>query len=305
MEHTRYRGRFAPSPTGPLHFGSLVTAVATWLEARVANGEWLVRIEDLDPLREPPEATDQILHSLDRHGLHSDEPIRFQSRRHSAYETAIAALLNNGKAYRCSCSRKQLQAHDGRHPGQCRTRNAVPEDTAHAIRFALTDEDCQWQDLLLGPQRQIVRAELDDPVLQRKEGFYAYQLAVAVDDIDQGISHVVRGSDLLDMTAQQQQIFQALGANAPKWLHIPVILNNQGQKLSKQNHAPALDDSKPTTNLVHALTALGQHPPEHLFNTTVHDVLAWGRAHWQRTAIPLTSQQAHGITSSTQSHLDH
>ncbi|RMJ02520.1 Glutamyl-Q tRNA(Asp) synthetase [Marinobacter litoralis] len=305
MEHTRYRGRFAPSPTGPLHFGSLVTAVATWLEARAANGDWLVRIEDLDPLREPPEATDQILHSLDVHGLHSDEPIRFQSRRHPAYQDAIDHLLGNGKAYRCSCSRKQLQAHGGRHPHQCRTLKAVSGGSPHAIRFALIDERCQWMDLLLGPQQQTVQAELDDPVLQRKEGFYAYQLAVAVDDIDQGITHVVRGSDLLDMTAQQQQIFQALGAAAPQWLHIPVILNDQNQKLSKQNHAPALDDSKPAANLVHALAALGQHPPELLFSATVDEVLAWARAHWQRTAIPLTSQQARGITPSTQSHLDH
>ncbi|QBM18222.1 glutamyl-Q tRNA(Asp) synthetase [Marinobacter sp. JH2] len=305
MEHTRYRGRFAPSPTGPLHFGSLVTAVATWLEARAANGDWLVRIEDLDPLREPPEATDQILHSLDAHGLHSDEPIRFQSRRHPAYQKAIAYLLKNEKAYRCGCSRKQLLAHGGRHPSQCRTRKAGSEGSAHAIRFALTDAHCQWQDLFLGPQHQIVRAELDDPVLQRKEGFYAYQLAVAVDDIDQGISHVVRGDDLLDMTAQQQQIFEALGVSPPQWLHIPVILNEQGQKLSKQNRAPAIDDSKPTTNLVHALTALGQQPPESLFSATVDEVLAWARTHWKRTAIPLTSQQARGINPSTQSHLDH
>ncbi|MDP4548244.1 MAG: tRNA glutamyl-Q(34) synthetase GluQRS [Marinobacter sp.] len=305
MEHTRYRGRFAPSPTGPLHFGSLVTAVATWLEARAADGDWLVRIEDLDPLREPPEATDQILHSLDAHGLHSDEPIRFQSRRHTAYQEAIDHLLKNGKAYRCSCSRKQLQAHGGRHPAQCRTRASLPDEAPHAIRFALSDDNSHWQDLLLGPQHQTVRAELDDPVLQRKEGFYAYQLAVAVDDIDQGISHAVRGSDLLDMTAQQQQIFQALGAPAPQWLHIPVILNDQGQKLSKQNHAPALDDTKPATNLVHALVALGQQPPAKLAQASVSDVLAWARAHWQRAAIPLTSRQARGITPSTQSHSDH
>lgn len=304
MEHSRYRGRFAPSPTGPLHFGSLVTALATWLEARTANGDWLVRIEDLDPLREPPEATDQILHSLEVHGLHSDEPIRFQSQRHPAYQSAITQLLGSGKAYPCTCSRKQLQAHNGRHPFQCRERTSAPEDAPHAIRFALSDESCQWQDLLLGSQRQSVRAELDDPVIQRKEGFFAYQLAVAVDDIDQGISHVVRGSDLLDMTAQQQQIFQALGAQPPQWLHIPVILNDQGQKLSKQNHAPALDDSKPATNLVHALLALGQQPPAQLTNATVDKVLAWARAHWQRTAIPLTSRQARGITSSTQSHSD-
>ncbi|WP_323752215.1 tRNA glutamyl-Q(34) synthetase GluQRS [Marinobacter sp.] len=305
MEHTRYRGRFAPSPTGPLHFGSLVTALATWLEARTVNGDWLVRIEDLDPLREPPEATDQILHSLDVHGLHSDEPIRFQSRRHPAYQTAIVQLLENGQAYRCTCSRKQLQAHNGRHPNECTKRHSAPDDAPYAIRFALMDQSGQWQDLLLGPQHQTVRAELDDPVIQRKEGFFAYQLAVAVDDIDQGISHVVRGSDLLDMTAQQQQIFRALGAQPPLWLHIPVILNAQGQKLSKQNHAPALDDSQPATNLVQALLALGQRPPAELTQADVNEVLAWACTHWRRAAIPLTSRQARGITPSTQSHSDH
>ncbi|MBJ6135901.1 tRNA glutamyl-Q(34) synthetase GluQRS [Marinobacter litoralis] len=305
MEHTRYRGRFAPSPTGPLHFGSLVTAVATWLEARAAGGDWLVRIEDLDPLREPPEASHQILHSLDAHGLHPDEPVRFQSQRQAAYQKAIINLLESGKAYRCSCSRKQLQAHGGRHPAKCRERDSLSDQAPQAIRFALTDEHSHWQDLLLGPQQQTVRAELDDPVLQRKEGFYAYQLAVAVDDIDQGISHVVRGSDLLDMTAQQQQIFRALGSSPPQWLHIPVILNEQGQKLSKQNHAPALDDTKPAMNLVHALAALGQQPPSELAWASVADVLSWARAHWRRAAIPLTSRQARGITPSTQSHLDH
>ncbi|GGC70454.1 tRNA glutamyl-Q(34) synthetase GluQRS [Marinobacter halophilus] len=299
MEQPRYRGRFAPSPTGPLHFGSLVTALASWLEARAARGKWLVRIEDLDPLREPPEATGQILRSLDCHGLLPDEPVRFQSKRHDAYQVAIERLLSQANAYRCRCSRKQLQQHGGHHPAHCRAGQPAPGDTPYAIRFALNDETSQWQDLLLGPQQQQVHAELDDPVLVRKEGFYAYQLAVVVDDIDQGITDVVRGSDLLDMTAQQQQIFQALGAKPPHWLHIPVIVNDQGQKLSKQTHAPALDDTWPAANLVRALDALGQRPPATLERATVEEVLTWGRNHWQRRAIALTSRQAHDITPNT------
>lgn len=305
MEQPRYRGRFAPSPTGPLHFGSLVTALASWLEARTAGGDWLVRIEDLDPLREPPEATGQILHSLDCHGLFPDEPVRFQSRRHDAYQAAIDQLLAQHKAYRCRCSRKLLQKHGGYHPDHCRDGQPAPGDTPYAIRFALTDELSHWQDLLLGEQQQRVAAELDDPVLLRKEGFYAYQLAVVVDDIDQNISHVVRGSDLLDMTAQQQQIFRALGAQSPQWLHIPVVVNDQGQKLSKQTHAPALDDQQPAANLVNALAALGQQPPPALVQATVDDVLAWGRENWRRHAIPLTSRQAHGITPNTHLRPDH
>ncbi|MBY6033081.1 tRNA glutamyl-Q(34) synthetase GluQRS [Marinobacter daepoensis] len=299
MATSHYRGRFAPSPTGPLHFGSLVTALASWLEARSAKGDWLVRIEDLDPLREPPEATGQILNSLECHELIPDEPIRFQSRRHSAYRQAISTLLEKRKAYRCQCSRKQLKEHHGRHPNRCRRGLPQVSNDLHAIRFALDSESSLWPDLLLGPQRQTVHAELDDPVILRKEGFFAYQLAVVVDDIDQGITHVVRGSDLLEMTAQQQQIFRALGAEPPQWLHIPVILNEQGQKLSKQTHAPALDDTQPAQNLTAALKALGQNPDHSLAHASPQDVLAWGLANWQRRAIPLTSAQAHGITGVT------
>ncbi|MCK0165240.1 tRNA glutamyl-Q(34) synthetase GluQRS [Marinobacter sp. S6332] len=287
---SQYRGRFAPSPTGPLHFGSLVTALASYLEAKSVNGQWLVRIEDLDPLREPPEATGEILSSLDAHGLFPDEPVRFQSHRHSAYQAAIEQLLKTGKAYPCSCSRKQLQAHQGRHPQLCRDGGSATKDQPFAIRFALSDEHCQWQDLLLGPQQQLVQAEIDDPVILRKEGFFAYQLAVVVDDIDQGITDVVRGSDLLDMTAPQLQVYRALNATPPRWLHIPVIVNEQGQKLSKQNHAPALDNRNPVENLFAALSALNQQPPQSLLRESVDNLLDWSRAHWNRRAVHLTSQ---------------
>ena len=290
MTSTDYRGRFAPSPTGPLHFGSLVAALASFLEARCHQGQWLVRIEDLDPLREPPEATGQILRSLDAHGLMADDAVRFQSRRHEAYQAAIDRLLETGHAYRCVCSRKELAQHHGRHPHQCRDGHIAAGDRPFAVRFALTDETSHWQDQLLGPQVQTVAGELDDPVILRKEGFYAYQLAVVVDDIDQGITHVVRGSDLLDMTAQQQQVYRALGATPPHWLHIPVILNDQGQKLSKQTHAPALDDTRPSDNLVQALAALGQEPPTELTREPVEQVLAWGIRHWRRAAAHLTAR---------------
>ncbi|MBL1272375.1 MAG: tRNA glutamyl-Q(34) synthetase GluQRS [Oceanospirillales bacterium] len=285
-----YRGRFAPSPTGPLHFGSLVTALASYLEAKSCGGRWLIRIEDLDPLREPPEATVEILNSLDAHGLFSDEPVLFQSRRHEAYHSAIEHLLSEGAAYRCSCSRKQLQANNGRHPRHCRNSNTAISNQPSAIRFALNDEQCQWQDQLMGPQNHRVRAEIDDPVLLRKEGFFAYQLAVVIDDIEQGITDVVRGSDLLDMTAQQLQIYHALKATPPHWLHIPVIVNDQGQKLSKQSHAPALNNGSPVNNLFEALSALGQQPPQSLLTGSVDAILEWARTHWRRGAIHLTDR---------------
>lgn len=267
-----------------------MTALASFLEARSRNGQWLIRLEDLDPLREPPEATGQILASLEAHGLLPDEPVRFQSRRHDAYQAAIDRLLETGHAYRCPCSRKELQAHGGRHPNQCRRGGTAADDRPFAVRFALEDEECLWQDLLLGPQNQVVQSELDDPVILRKEGFFAYQLAVVVDDIDQNITDVVRGSDLLEMTAQQQQIYRALEATPPSWLHIPVILNEQGQKLSKQTHAPALDDARPGENLLRALEALGQRPPAALATAPVDSLLEWAIGNWRRGAIPLTSR---------------
>ncbi|SOB76795.1 glutamyl-Q tRNA(Asp) synthetase [Marinobacter sp. LV10R510-11A] len=284
--HT-YRGRFAPSPTGPLHFGSLVTALASYLEAKSQNGQWLIRIEDLDPLREPAEATGQILNSLDAHGLFPSEPVHFQSRRHEAYHTAIEHLLSQGHAYRCICSRKQLQANHGRHPQHCRDDDSA-RDQPFAIRFALNEDQCLWHDQLLGPQHQVVRAEIDDPVILRKEGFFAYQLAVVVDDIAQGITHVVRGSDLLDMTAQQLQLYRAFEAKPPNWFHIPVIVNDKGQKLSKQNHAAALDNRTPVENLIAALNALNQQPPRSLLTGPVEDLLQWACAHWNRGAVHLT-----------------
>ncbi|WP_144821376.1 tRNA glutamyl-Q(34) synthetase GluQRS [Marinobacter piscensis] len=281
----QYRGRFAPSPTGPLHFGSLVTALASYLEARSRHGQWLIRIEDLDPLRDPPEATGQILHSLDAHGLISDEPVFFQSHRQEAYQAATDYLLEKGLAYRCNCSRKQLRANAGRHPQHCRSLAPTRPNPPFAVRFALHGEVAHWHDLLLGPQQQIVRAEIDDPVILRKEGFFAYQLAVVVDDIEQGITDVVRGSDLIEMTAQQQQIYRALNATQPSWLHIPVVVNEQGQKLSKQNHAPALDDRTPVNNLYSALCNLNQRPPSALLSGSVENLLQWACRHWNRQVV--------------------
>lgn len=273
-----------------MHFGSLVTALASFLEARAHNGTWLVRIEDLDPLRESPEATEQILASLTAHGLESDEPVRFQSHCHDRYEQLIDRLITQGRAYRCICSRKELQASDGRHPHECRDTAIEVGDQPYAVRFALEDEHSAWQDLLLGPQHQQVQAEIDDPVIRRKEGFYAYQLAVVADDIDQQITHVVRGSDLLEMTAQQCQIYRALGSTIPAWLHIPVILNEQGQKLSKQNLAPALNDQKPSENLLAALKALAQDTSGLVAGDSVADILQTAITRWQPSRIHLTAR---------------
>ena len=190
-------------------------------------------------------------------------------------------------------------SNQGQHPNHCRNHSfnpSVPNEHPwppgdFALRFALRSQCCRWTDQLLGEQQQSLKAETDDPVILRKEGFYAYQLAVVVDDIDQAISHVVRGSDLRTMTAAQHQMFQALGAVVPQFLHIPVIRNPQGQKLSKQNHAPALDDANASANLLAALNALGQKPPAQLAQQPPATVLAWAHAHWQRSAIPVPTAQ--------------
>jgi glutamyl-Q tRNA(Asp) synthetase len=271
-----------------LHFGSLVTALASYLEARAHKGCWLVRIEDVDPLREPPDATRKILHSLEIHGLFSDEPIRFQSRRQTTYHAVTEQLISQGLAYQCTCSRKQLLASNGKHHDLCHKGSIGTDARPFAIRFALQNEICRWPDQLLGVQQQTVQAGVDDPVILRKEGFFAYQLAVVVDDIDQHITHVVRGSDLLGMTAQQQQIYRALGARPPHWLHIPVICNNHGQKLSKQTHAPALNDNTPVDNLVRALNALNQELPAIFPHTSAGQVIEWAIVHWKRDLIDLT-----------------
>ncbi|WP_148861559.1 tRNA glutamyl-Q(34) synthetase GluQRS [Marinobacter fonticola] len=281
-----YRGRFAPSPTGPLHFGSLVTGLASYLDARARGGRWLVRIEDLDPLRESEEAVTRILRSLEAHALNWDESVRFQSERHDVYEATIDKLLANRHAYRCICSRKELNEHGGRHPHRCPERAHAPGQP-HAIRLRLESSTAHWQDRLLGLQQQTLRAERDDPVLKRKEGFYAYQLAVVVDDIDQRMTDIVRGSDLLETTPAQLNLAHLLGAQSPRYLHIPVIVNADGQKLSKQTHAPALNDRQPSTNLCRALAALGQQPPSALSGETPEHILAWGRAHWTPDQIPL------------------
>ncbi|WP_165857487.1 tRNA glutamyl-Q(34) synthetase GluQRS [Marinobacter sp. JSM 1782161] len=280
-----YRGRFAPSPTGPLHFGSLVTGLASYLDARSRGGSWLVRIEDLDPLREPADASDRILASLEAHALRWDESVRFQSRRHDAYADTIRQLLEQRVAYRCTCSRKELAANAGHHPNLCRERTSVPS-TPYAVRLRLDDSTVGWMDRHMGPQAQVLKAERDDPVLQRKEGFYAYQLAVVVDDIDQGITDIVRGSDLLDTTGAQIRLYDLLRAPQPHYLHIPVIVNADGQKLSKQTHAPALDDHRPGANLLQALRALGQRPPDELPANEPDAILEWAVAHWSPADLP-------------------
>lgn len=293
MNHTQpYRGRFAPSPTGPLHFGSLVAALGSYLDARHHHGSWLVRMEDLDPPREIPGAADQVLHTLEAFGLEWDEPVQYQSRRSACYEATLAQLQQSGHLYDCACTRKEIA--DGQtgsssnpvYPGTC--RNGLPPGrTARAMRVQVYDRTIGFQDALQGAISQQLNRDVGDFVLRRADGLYAYQLAVVVDDAAQRITHVVRGSDLLDSTPRQIHLQQLLGHPEPAYLHLPVAVNAQQEKLGKQTFAPAIPEQRKTASLVQALRFLNQPLPTLTAAIDLPDLLTWAIAHWDRSALPV------------------
>jgi len=292
--HTDYRGRFAPSPTGPLHFGSLIAAIGSYLQARKQGGSWLVRMEDLDPPREVSGASDAILRTLEHYGFEWDGPVRYQSTRHEVYLDALEQLQDAGLSYRCNCSRKQIteKAHQlelppGVYSGSCRHAR-VSKHQQHAIRLLCPTGETRFNDEIQGPISQRLESEVGDFVLRRADGLFAYQLAVVVDDADQGISEVVRGSDLLDNTPRQIALQQALGITTPGYLHLPVVLNTQGQKLSKQTLAPALDDKNPLPALWYGLKFLGQQPIKELLDGDLDELWHWARENWNSQYIPRT-----------------
>ncbi|MDR7296182.1 glutamyl-Q tRNA(Asp) synthetase [Pelomonas aquatica] len=260
-----YRGRFAPSPTGPLHAGSLVAALASWLDARAHGGQWLVRIEDVDGPRCPPGTDEVILGQLAALGLLPDEPPVWQSRRDDRYQAALDRLIASGRAYGCACTRAEIAAAAGprpRHgelvyPGTC--RNGTNGRPIRAWRFR-AEGRIAWQDRRLGPQSQDLATEVGDFVLKRADGLWAYQLAVVVDDAEQGITDVVRGEDLADNTPRQIALQRALGLPTPRYLHTPLVLAADGHKLSKQNGAAALDLDHPVARLQEAAGRLGLTP---------------------------------------------
>jgi glutamyl-Q tRNA(Asp) synthetase len=255
LQATAYRGRFAPSPTGPLHFGSLVAAFGSWLMARHADGEWWIRIEDLDPPREVAGAADAQLRTLAGFGLLSDGPIVRQSGRHALYRAALDRLLDAGLAFECRCSRNDLALTNGVHRS-CRNGS---QRTETAIRLRVADHTfIAFDDVLHGRIHQDVAREVGDFVLLRADGFWAYQLAVVVDDADQGVSHIVRGADLLDSTPRQILLQRALGLPSPAYAHLPLIVDAHGAKLSKSLAALPLDGDDPLPALRLAWRALGQ-----------------------------------------------
>jgi len=274
-----YCGRFAPSPTGPLHFGSLITAVVSYLHARRHGGKWFVRIEDLDPPREMPGASTLILKQLERHGFEWDGEIVYQSSRLHRYGEVMNRLLGEGAAYFCGCSRKDIQQMGGRYDGRCRhLRIADPHQKAVRIHVP-EPEMVVYDDIFQGRKRCAPGRDGGDFVIRRRDHLYAYQLAVVVDDIDLGVTHIVRGIDLQDSTPRQIWLSRHLGADAPVFGHIPVAVNKFGQKLSKQNHAPSLDRLSPIENMRAALDWLGITPPMDV--VYVQELLQYALEHWQ------------------------
>jgi len=257
-----YRGRFAPSPTGPLHAGSLVAALASWLDARAHGGQWLVRIEDVDGPRCPPGTDELILGQLAALGLQADEPPVWQSYRGGLYQAALDRLIASGHAYGCACTRAEIAAAVGPrakhgelvYPGTC--RHGTNGRPVRAWRFRV-EGHVDWQDRRLGAQSQNLETEVGDFVLKRADGLWAYQLAVVVDDAEQGITDIVRGEDLADNTPRQIALQRALGVNTPRYLHTPLVLAADGHKLSKQNGAAAVDVSDPPQALAEAARRLG------------------------------------------------
>ncbi|PUA27377.1 MAG: tRNA glutamyl-Q(34) synthetase GluQRS [Cellvibrio sp. 79] len=286
-----YIGRFAPSPSGPLHFGSLVTALASHLDAKASNGQWLVRMEDLDPPREQPGAADDILRCLEGHGLDWDGEVIYQSNRHDTYQNCLNDLIARDWAYPCSCSRQDLASMGGIYDGRCRHKQ-VDLSKPHSLRLKLYDiddhpsaDEIHFHDLIQGSQAQNLRTQAGDQILKRRDGFYAYQLAVVVDDIAQGITHIIRGSDLLDVTGRQLFFFNLLGSQQPAFGHVPLAVQANGQKLSKQNHARAIEIKEASRNLWRGLEFLGQNPPADLAGASTNEILDWGLHYWRRDKI--------------------
>lgn len=277
-----YRGRFAPSPTGPLHLGSVIAALGSYLDARARKGTWLVRIEDIDPARERPGAAAAILRALERLGLHWDQTETYQSRRLDAYRAALTVLTERELVYPCACTRAEIGA--GPYPGTCR-QGLAPGRTRRSLRVRTGAAPVRFEDRVQGTQCTDLRRHSGDFVVRRADGLFAYHLAVSVDDAWQGITDVVRGADLLEATAAQVHLQTLLGLPTPRYAHLPVAVDGAGRKLSKQNRAPAVDTGDPAGVLSAALSFLGHRPPADLAGAPAPALLAWAIGHWRLAAV--------------------
>lgn len=297
QSNTQYRGRFAPSPSGPLHFGSLVAALGSYLQAKSQNGLWFVRIEDIDKPREVPGSVDTILDGLQRFGLFWDQDPNttseqqyrqclVQSSRQERYQHIFDQLKKHNHLYTCHCTRKGIKKLGGIYLGQCRDKNH--EFDQHAVRLKQHFKHGQFEDLLQGHIEVDKHLVNEDYIIKRTGGLFAYQLVVVIDDIDQGITEVVRGADIMELTPRQINLFNLFGVTPPSYLHLPLIVSEDGKKLSKQNHAPALNCDDPIPELIKALTCLGL-PTENttwLSSSSVTEIIEWAIKNWDIKHIP-------------------
>ncbi len=286
-----YRGRFAPSPTGPLHFGSLIAAAGSYLDARRNGGAWLVRIEDLDSPREAEGAADAILRTLESYGFEWDGSVVRQSLRGEAYAAALEHLERDGAVFPCACTRREVSdsavggTGEPIYPGTC--RSGIPASRrARAIRARVDNAVIAFEDRLQGKSEQNLADEVGDFVVRRADGVFAYQLAVVVDDFEQGVTDVVRGADLLASTPRQMLLQRRLGYPTPQYMHLPIAVNRSGEKLSKQTLASPLAPSAGPLQLWRALRFLGQEPPTELRAEGIAALWSWARANWQADRIP-------------------
>lgn len=285
-----YRGRFAPSPTGPLHFGSLVAAVGSYLDAKYHHGQWLVRIEDIDTPRTVSGTADAILRTLDALGMEWDESVVYQSRRTDIYQEALHELTRQGLLYPCTCSRKEIAdssivgINGPIYPGTCR-HNPLAQEKPYALRILTNDETIEFQDRVTGSYSQQLVRDIGDFVLRRADGVYAYQLAVVADDADQRITHIVRGADLLDSTPRQIYLQRLLGYPRLRYMHLPIATNAAGEKLSKQTHAASIDLDKALPQLVETLRFLGQKPPDEILEGDIAAFWSWAIQNWRADLI--------------------
>ncbi|MCP4041982.1 MAG: tRNA glutamyl-Q(34) synthetase GluQRS [Gammaproteobacteria bacterium] len=278
-----YQGRFAPSPTGPLHFGSLIAAVGSYLQARSRGGQWLMRMENVDEPRSIPGIDRHILDTLTHFGMEWDGPVIYQNQRITAYMEVLESLLARGLAFPCGCSRRDLGGSV--YPGTCRN-GLRPGKKPRSIRARCPEKEIQFRDGIQGDFSQQLEKEVGDFIVRRADGLIAYQLAVVVDDAEQGVSEVVRGSDLLDSTPRQIYLQRLLGLPTPDYIHLPVAVNRDERKLSKQTYAAPVDPSAPVPVLCQVLKFLGQCPPDELAEASLTEYWEWAICHWNLASVP-------------------
>ena len=288
-----YVGRFAPSPTGSLHFGSLLAAVASYLQAKKNQGKWLVRIEDLDPPREIQGSASDILKQLEQHGLTWDDSVFYQSDQIDQYHDVLQSLRTKNLVYNCTCTRQRISELSGIYDGKCSQQNLPKIDASS--RFSINrglktishnSDELGFTDSVMGEFHQSLNNDVGDFVVLRRDGLISYQLAVVIDDYHQGITEIVRGFDLLDSTPRQILLQKCLNYTTPNYVHIPLALNSLGQKLSKQHFAKELMVGNESEQLWLALDWLKQNPPEELRQSSTGEILAWAIAHWDLSCIP-------------------